>query len=79
MRSRRRLESAALILPLLGAAIIVPPIIGVFNAPRLVFGVPLVAVYLFAIWAALIALTAVLGQSLCAPPRERESADVEQS
>lgn len=79
MRGRRRLESAALILPLLGVAMIVPPFISVFNAHRLVFGVPLVALYLFAVWGLLIVLTAILGRRLCGPGRDRDDPNAEQN
>lgn len=64
MRGRRRLDNAALILPLFGAVLIVPPVIGVFSQSVLVGGIPLAAVYLFAVWAALIGLTASLGRRL---------------
>lgn len=73
MRARRRLENAALILPIFGAVLIVPPLIAVFNAPALVFGVPLAAVYLFAVWGLLIGLTAALGPRLLLQDREPQA------
>ena len=64
MASTRRLETAALVLPIFGAFLIVPPLIGVFNLPVSVFGIPLIAIYLFAVWIGLIGATVVLSRRL---------------
>ncbi len=39
------------------------PILALFNVPAMVFGVPLLYVYIFAAWAALVALMAVVAES----------------
>lgn len=70
MPGGRRLENAALVLPIFGALMIVPPLLGVFNTPILVAGVPLVAIYLFSVWIALIAITAVLSRRMRNAPNE---------
>ena len=64
MENRRRLETAALFLPLFGALLIVPPLIGVFNLPFAILGMPIVAIYLFAVWIGLIGATALLSRHL---------------
>lgn len=58
MQGRRRLEGAALALAILGATLIIPPLINVFNVPQLLFGAPTGAVYMFAVWLGLIGATA---------------------
>ena len=64
MASRTRLETAALVLPLFGALLFVPPLLGVFNVPVAIFGVPVVAIYLFSVWLGLIGATALLSHAL---------------
>jgi hypothetical protein len=64
MPSRRRLETAALVLPVFGALLVVPPLLGVFNVPVTIGGIPLVAIYLFSIWIGLIVATFVLSRFL---------------
>ena len=64
MAGQRRLETTALVLPVFGAILIVPPFLGVFNLPVTVFGVPIVAIYLFSIWVGLIGATAFLSRRL---------------
>ncbi len=48
---------------LFGAVAISPPFLAIFALDTLVFGMPLLYAYLFAVWAALIALLAVLSGS----------------
>lgn len=66
---RRKLPSAALFLTLFGTALILPPLVLLFNGPWRVLGVPVEVVYLFAVWAGLVAATAALAAALPkAPP-----------
>ena len=51
---RRRFDNATLALPVFGAMLIVPPLIGVFNAPWRVFGLPVGGLYLLVVWTMLI-------------------------
>ena len=44
---------------LLGALLLTPPLLIVFNQPTRVFGVPALYLYLFVVWAVLIALVAL--------------------
>jgi hypothetical protein len=45
---------------LLGLALFNYPLLALFDAPRLVLGVPLLYLYLFVAWAAVIAIVAVV-------------------
>lgn len=62
MPDRRKLENAALAVPVFGAVLMVPPLINVFDVPVTIFGAPLEVVYLFAVWIALIGITAILSR-----------------
>jgi hypothetical protein len=64
---RRKLESAALFLTIIGAILIMPPLAEVFQIERRVFGVPAEVIYLFVTWALLILGAWWLGRRL---PRE---------
>ncbi len=59
-----RVRHAAAVLPLLGAFLLLPPLIALSTAPLRVFGIPLIVLYLFAVWAALIAAAAWLALHL---------------
>ena len=63
-----RTRDVAALLPLLGVFLLMPPVITLFVADADVGGVPLIVVYLFGVWLALIAGAAVLARRL-APPR----------
>ncbi len=67
---RRKLESAALFLSILGVMLILPPLAVLFQIRHRVFGVPLEIIYLFVCWAGLIAGTWWLSRRL---PREPEA------
>jgi hypothetical protein len=58
MHDRTREHLTALFL--LGVLLLVPPFLLVFNRPVQVLGLPLLYLYLFAAWAGLIALVAVV-------------------
>lgn len=64
MPDRRKLENAALVVPVFGAVLMVPPLISVFDVPVTIFGAPLETVYLFAVWVALIGITALLSRRM---------------
>lgn len=67
---RRRLESAVFVFTALGAVLIVPPLVLIFNKPISHFGIPQIALYLFAVWLVLIVGTAVLTHSLPRAPED---------
>ncbi|MEL6233317.1 MAG: hypothetical protein AAFR46_02805 [Pseudomonadota bacterium] len=58
-RARRRRE-LAVILPVLGAFLLVSPVIKVFAAPVALGGIPLIVLYIFGVWAFVIIATAAL-------------------
>lgn len=60
----RRLRDAALLLPLGGALLFLPPYVQVFDQGVTILGVPLLQVYLFGIWLLGIVLTALLSRQL---------------
>lgn len=60
----RRVQAAALLLPLLGVFLLMPPFVSLFGGPTRVFGVPLVVFYLFAVWVALTVAAALLARRL---------------
>jgi hypothetical protein len=52
---RRKLEGAALFMTVLGAMLIMPPLATVFQLEQRIFGLPVVVIYLFLVWAGLLA------------------------
>ena len=70
----RKARDRALILPLIGALLLTPPVAGIFQLDARIGGVPFLLVYLFAVWAALIAGAAVLSRRL----READAAGEEE-
>lgn len=61
-----------LLLTVLGAVLMLPPLVYVFDQPFAHFGIPQIVLYLFALWLVLIAGTAVLTHAL---PREGSGTD----
>jgi len=60
----RKARDRALILPLVGLILLTPPVAGIFQLDAKIAGVPFTAVYLFAVWALLIAGAAALSRQL---------------
>jgi hypothetical protein len=60
----RKSRDQALILPLVGLILLTPPVAGIFQLDAKIAGVPFTAVYLFAVWALLIACAAALSRRL---------------
>ena len=59
-----RARDAARLLPLLGLFLLMPPVISLFAVPVDIAGVPLIVLYLFGVWLALVLGAALLGRSL---------------
>jgi hypothetical protein len=55
---------AAVVLPVFGVFLLMPPLISLFAAPAAILGVPLIVLYLFAVWGGLIACAALLARRL---------------
>ena len=68
---RRKLESAALFLSVIGVLLILPPLAVMFQLERRILGVPFEVIYLFVCWAFMIAGAYWLSRRL---PREPEAA-----
>lgn len=74
---RQKLRDAALVLPVFGLILFMPPFVGLFGGADATGGVPAIALYLFGVWAVLIALSALLSRRL--GRAERRSAEAETS
>ncbi|QJR14364.1 hypothetical protein [Usitatibacter palustris] len=59
-----RIRDAAALLPLLGLALLMPPLITLFAVHREISGVPLIVVYVFSTWVGLIVAAALLARRL---------------
>jgi len=60
----RKTRDRAMILPLIGLILLTPPVAGIFQLDDKISGVPFTVIYLFAVWAALIAGAALLSRRL---------------
>lgn len=63
--------SVALLLPLFGLFLLMPPAVLAFSMPATIAGVPLIVLYLFAVWGALIVGAAWLARRL-RPPSDQD-------
>jgi len=59
-----RARDAAVVLPVFGLFLLMPPVISLFAAPAAIRGVPLIVLYLFAVWGGLIVCAALLAHRL---------------
>ena len=59
---------------LLGLVLLSPPLLSIFDRPGTLFGIPLLYIYLFAAWAALIGLTALTSERWRRVPGHRPQA-----
>ena len=63
-QARRKARDRSIALLLVGAVLLMPPLIGVSLVDGTVAGLPIPLLYVFAVWAALIAGAAVLARPL---------------
>ena len=61
---QRKTRDRALILPLTGLILLTPPVAGIFHLDAKVAGMPFTLLYLFAVWAILIAGAVALSRQL---------------
>jgi hypothetical protein len=61
---RRRRQDAATLLPVLGAFLLISPLIWVFASDGSIFGLPSAFVYIFGVWLLLILLARRLARAL---------------
>ncbi|WP_036221735.1 hypothetical protein [Maritalea myrionectae] len=64
MANRRRSEGFGFFLPILGAILIMPPIVHLFDRGGTVFGLPIIFTYLFGVWLFLIVAAFALSRLL---------------
>ena len=60
----RKLRERALLLPLIGLVMLMPPIANIFQLDGRVLGIPFTLLYLFVVWALLIVAAARLSKRL---------------
>lgn len=63
-RARRRRYDAAVLLPIFAAIMLLPPFISLFAGAQTVMGIPVIVLWIFGIWLALIAIAARLSRLL---------------
>jgi hypothetical protein len=61
---RRKLVAALLVLTIGSTLLVLPPFVHLFNHPVHIFGIPNIVAYLFAVWALMIAATAILNSAV---------------
>lgn len=61
---KRKLHDTALLLPLFGAFLLISPMITVFTGATTVFGLPLIFVYIFGVWAGLVLIARAMARRL---------------
>lgn len=64
--AQRKLRDAAILLPVVGALMLLPPIARIFALDLTAFGVPVTALYLFGSWFLLILAARAVGHRLLA-------------
>ena len=68
-----RTRDAATALPFLAAVLLLPPVILVFARPAAPWGVPLIVLYVFVVWSAVILASFLLARRLKRAPRSPAS------
>lgn len=63
----QRAQSAAVLVPVLGLFLLMPPFVTLFAGPARPLGIPLIVAYVFGVWGALLIAAAVLARRLRAP------------
>ena len=71
-RPGQKVRDSAVLLPVVGLLLLVTPLLSLFTGGRLLSGVPLAFLYIFGVWAGLIAGGALLARHL---ERSRQDAD----
>ncbi len=66
-------RDAASLLPVAATILLLPPFIVVFAAPVLIAGIPLIVVYVFGVWAAIVLCAWLLARNLAAADVELDA------
>lgn len=64
MPSSRRYRELAVLLPVAGLVLFMPPYLLILSRPEELFGIPVLQIYIFAVWLGGIAVTAALSRRL---------------
>ncbi|WP_299347315.1 hypothetical protein [uncultured Maritalea sp.] len=75
MAGRKRSEGFAFFLPVVGAMLVMPPIVMLFDVDVSVFGFPLIVAYMFFVWLFLVVASCVLTRGLPRAETEVKKAD----
>ena len=67
-------RDAATVLPFVAAVLLLPPFVLIFAAPVLFGGIPLIVVYIFGVWAAIILATYLTARRLAGTRAARTGA-----
>ncbi|ODT81055.1 MAG: hypothetical protein ABS76_13225 [Pelagibacterium sp. SCN 64-44] len=73
MADRHRLTGGMLLLTVLGALLMLPPLVYVFNQPQTIFGIPQIVFYLFVVWLLLILGTALMAHARPHKPQKGDA------
>lgn len=76
MASRKRSEGFAFFLPVLGAMLVLPPIVMLFDVNVSIFGIPLIVGYMFFVWLFLVVASYILTRGLPRAETEARKADL---
>ena len=71
----RKLEHAAFMLPVFGAALLLPPLLDAFAAGNSLFGIPVEVLHLFTVWILLILGAALVSWRMPRPERRSAQTD----
>lgn len=73
MAVKRRYRELAVVLPLGGVVLFMPPYLRIFSRADFLFGIPVMHLYIFGAWLLGILLTALLARRLIPPAGGRDS------
>lgn len=65
-------RDAATVLPIAATLLLLPPLIRIFATPTMPGGIPLIVLYIFVVWAAIILIAFFLARRVDQPPAEPE-------
>lgn len=64
MPRKKRLRESALLAPIGGLLLFMPPYIRIFDQPSSLFGIPILHIYIFSVWLAGVVLTAEIARRI---------------
>ena len=73
MTAKRRYRELAVVLPLGGVVLFMPPYLHIFSRTDFLFGIPVMHLYIFGVWLLGILLTGLLARRLIPPADNRDS------